>query len=396
MHAPSVENPPDPSTEASPERDYVSDLFGNDTEAVAPELVGNVVEEVKALCSASPQTVAAVVLGTLAAAIGPKVVLTRGRRRCSPLFNVIVSHRCPRTLPWMDAIMAPFTGRVFDLQANLTRQGVKGIEHDNRRRQQVFEQARHTIQPRADLLAQLQAEADHSSARLQPFVATTGVAPKELAGLLPQAFDGSVTLVTASNDPAAEFLRLKPAERAHFAQLLNRSWTGTPLAFGQEVLPGAVRLLWSTRQPLQTILGEAGFDPALVAVPTLVFADDTDGAELPPFASEPRWDHTVAHFFEHRCLNELTTFSLHPDAEALLIDFDKQLAAHDAVPPAVRPHLSWLPDLAARVAMIYHVVTGHEEPVIDAAIVGAALEMTKWMGRQHVANAARAVEIDSP
>ena len=353
------------------------------------------VEEVKALCSASPQAIAAVVLGTIAAAIGPKVVLNRGRRRCSPMFNVIVSHRSPRTLPWMDAVTAPFAGRVFDLQADLTRQGTKGIEHDNRRRRQVFEQARHTVQPRADLLAHLQAEASQSSARLQPFAATTGVAPKELAGLLPRAFDGGVTLVTASNDPAAEFVRLKPAERAHLAQLLNRSWTTTPLAFGQEVLPGAVHLLWSTRQPLQTILGGAGFDPALVAVPTLVFADDTAGAELPPFNSESRWDQTVAHFFEHRCLNKEATFSMHPDAEALVTDFDKLLAAHDAVPPAVRPYLSWLPELAARVAMIYHVVTGHEEPVIDAAIVGAALEMTKWIGRQHITAVACAVRIDS-
>ena len=177
-------------------------------------------EEVSALTSANPKTVAAVALATLAAAIGPKTLLIRGRHRYTPGFNVVVSHHCPRTLTWMDALMAPFLGRVFDLQTNLARRGASAIHDENLRRQRELGQVHKTIGPSPDLVAQLEAEIGCSDARLQPFVATSGVAPKELAGLLPRAFDDGVTrgrrrqrslapTSCASNRP----------ERAHLAQL---------------------------------------------------------------------------------------------------------------------------------------------------------------------------------
>ena len=226
-------------------------------------------------------------------------------------------------------------------------------------------------------------------------MATSGVAPKELAGLLPRSFDGGVTVAAAGNDPGSDLLRLKPADRAHFAQLLNRTWSGTPLAFGSEVRTGTVNTLWATREPLAHLIGSRGFDPGFLAVPTLVFNDETDAAPLPEFSSEARWDATVGHLFDRRCLHRETTFTLHPDAEAVLTDFGKHIAAQHSVPDAVRAHVSWLPELATRLATIYWVVAGHQERVIDADTAVAAVEMTKWLGRQHIVTTLAVVAIDS-
>ena len=352
-------------------------------------------EEISALTSANPKTVAAVALATLAAAIGPKAHLIRGRQRYTPGFNVVVSHRYPRTLPWMDALMAPFLGRVFDLQTNLARRGATSIHEENLRRQRELGQVHRTIGPSPELVAQLEAEIGCSDARLQPFVATSGVAAKQLAGLLPRAFDGGVTVVAAGNDPGSDLLRLKPAERAHIAQLLNRTWNGTPLAFGSEVRAGGINILWATREPLAHLVGSRGFDPAFLPVPTLVFNDESQGAALPEFTSEAQWDATVGHRFDCRCLNREMALTLHPDAEAVLADFGKHLAAQDSVPAAVRAHVSWLPELAARLAAVYWIVAGHQERVIDAETATAAVEMIRWLGRQHTAVIAAAVAIDS-
>ncbi len=395
MHEPSVDTTAPPSTEALPEPTYVSDLFGADIEAGAPNLICEVIDEVTALCSAPPQVVAAVALATLAAAIGPKIVLARGRHRYSPGFNVAISHCCPRGLPWMDAIVAPFTGRVFEMEAALFKQGPAALRDKNARRQNELAQARRTVGPNPDLLAHLEAEARRSDARMNPFVATSDMAPKELAGLLLRAFDGGVTVVAAGNDPGSDFLRLKPAERVHVAQLLNRTWNRTPLAFGSEVHTGGINILWATREAPSHLLDTRGFDPTFLAVPTLVLDDETDGAALPVFASEAKWDETVGHLFDRRCLNREVAFNLHPDAEAVLADFGKHLAAQHTVPTGVRPHISWLPELANRLAIIYWVVAGHEEAGIDADMATAAVEMTKWIGRQHVAAVTSAVPADN-
>ena len=391
MHPATLDNPPAPSTEAT----YLDDLFGPATDTAAPDLICEVMEEIAVLTSAPTKTVAAVALATLAAAIGPKVILVRGRQRCSPGFNVIVSHRGPRNLPWMDALMAPFLGRVFDLQTDLIKRGPKSIRNDQARRQQELAMVRQTTAPNPDLVERLEAEANCFNARLHPFVATSGMALKELAGLLPRAFDGGVTVAAVGNDPGSDFLRFKPAERAHLAQLLNRTWSGSPLAFGSEVRPGGINLLWATREPVTQLVGSRGFAPAFVSVPMLVFHDETQDAPLPKFASEARWDTTVGHLFDRRCRNQETAFTLHPDAEAVLADFAKHIAAQDSAPAAVRAHVSWLPDLASRLAIIYWTVAGHEEPVIDADTTAAAVEMTKWLGRQHAAAIAAAVAVDS-
>ena len=375
--------------------DYVNDLFGPATDTAAPDLICEVMSEVATLTSAAPQTVAVVALATLAAAIGPKTHLVRGRQRYAPGFNVVVSHRCPRTLPWMDALVAPFLGRVFDLQTALVKRGANAIRDENVRRQKELAQVHRTIGPSPELVAQLEAELGCSDARLQPMVATSGVAPKELAGLLPCAFDGGVTVVAAGNDPGSDFLRHKPADRAHLAQLLNRTWSGTPLAFGSEVRTGTVNILWAIREPLAHLIGSRGFDPAFLAVPTLVFNDETDPAPLPEFASEARWDAAVGHLFDRRCLNRETAFTLDPDAEAVLTDSGKHIAAQNSIPDAVRAHVSWLSELAARLATIYWVVAGHQNLVIDAKTAVAAVEMTKWLGRQHVVATIAAVATDN-
>ena len=212
---------------------------------------------------------------------------------------------------------------------------------------------------------------------------------------MPRSFDGGITVVVAGSDPGSDFLRLKPADRAHLAQLLNRTWSGTPLAFGSEVRTGSIHILWATREPLAHLIGSRGFDPGFLAVPTLVINDETDATTLPEFASEARWDATVGHLFDRRCLNRETAFTLHPDAETVLTDFDKPIAALNYVPDAVRAHVSWLPELAARLATIYCIVAGHPEPVIDAETASAAVEMTKWLGRQHIVTTLAVVATDS-
>lgn len=397
MHAPSVENPPPASTEAAGSSNYLDTLFGPDTDdAPAPELICEVVSQIAELSGAAPQAVAAVVLAALGAAIGPNVVLTCGRQRCTLGINVVVAHGCPLSLPWMDAITAPFIGRVFEMQADVVRLGLSGIEERDKRRSQAFTQARGTVHPKAELISRLETELGQSQARLKPFVAASGFAPKELAGLLPRAFDNGVTVVAAGNDPGVDLLRMKSAERAQLSQLLNRSWAGTPLTFGDTVLPGSVSLLWSTRKGIKQFIGSAGFDTAALPVPILVFADESSAAPLPQFACEPLWDKQVGHLFERRCLGQPTAYTLHGDAEAVLSEFSKHLAGMlNAVPAALRAHVGWLPELAARVTMIYWVVAGHDALVIDAEMTTAAVEMTKWLGRQHVAAMAVAVPADN-
>ena len=396
MHEPSLGSPPAASTEAPTDPNDLDALFGPETDtAPAPELLCEVISEITALSPATPPTVAAVVLATLGAALGPRVTLHRTRQRCCPGINVVVTHRCPRTLPWVDAVTAPFVGRVFERQADLIRHGVPGTERANEHRRQGLAQARGTVRPDADLLARLQAEAEQSAARLKPFVAASGVAPKELADLLPRAFDHGVTLVTAGNDPVIDLQRLRPGERAHLAQLLDRSWVGTPLTFGSTVFPGHLHLLWSSRRPIEGFLGPVGFDTAAVSLPFLIFSDESGAAPLPEFAHELRWDQLIGHLFDCRCVGQPKVFTLHPDAEAVLTAFGQRVAgASGTVPEVLRPHVAWLPELAARVALIYWVAAGRDDPIIDAEMATAAMKMTKWISRQHVATLAAAILVD--
>src|SRR5438067_1792558 len=99
---PTVENAPISSMEA----------FFVDS-APAPAIICDVVSDL----GSDPRHVAGVAYAIVAAALGPGVVLND----VPAPFNVIVSHTAPRTLPWFDALIAPFLGTVFDMQADLMR-----------------------------------------------------------------------------------------------------------------------------------------------------------------------------------------------------------------------------------------------------------------------------------
>ena len=241
MHDPtSVENATAPSREAettapppNPEPPYIGALFGTEpTHPPLPPVISDLVTEVSELASAQPTAVAAIALATLAAVVGPKVKLKRTRSNHALSFNVIIGHEAPRTLPWFDAITAPFVGLALDFQLALCREGSKKINEVIERQREELEQVSKTVAPNDELVARLRTELDRAPAQLKPNVASSSVVPKDLARMLTDSFDGGMTLAALRNDPGADLLRLKSPERAQLAEALSRSWDGMPLVLG--------------------------------------------------------------------------------------------------------------------------------------------------------------------
>ena len=396
MHDPSsVENTSPTSREASgrSEPAYIIALFGPDIEsAPLPPLVSELADEISGLAGAAPAAVAAVVFATLGACLGPKLKLSRGRN-CYPVgINVIVSHKAPRTLPWFDAITATFTGRVLEMQAALAKTEPGMVREEIARQKEEFLRVCNTVEPDPGLLARLKAELDRAPARLKPMVASTSALPKDLERLLPEAFDGGMTLVGVCSDPGADLLRLKAPERAHLAKLLNWSWEGSPLAFNRTVYDGHLSLLWQTRQSTKDLLGRHGFDSDFVAVPTLVFHDESCGKRIPAFVYEPLWRKFCGEVFALRCLNQNSNFTLSAEAEVALTEFTDEMDGRLAnIPGPLRPHVTWLPELAARLATISTILSADQQTVVNQPTVADAVQTSKWLGRRHLMAAATAI-----
>lgn len=331
-------------------------------------------------------------LATIAAVVGPKIKVRHGRDCHGLGFNVIVSHQTPRTLPWFDVIVAPFVGKVFEMQLALVKYGAARIEEEIARQRKELEQVVKSIQPDVELVARLRANLDRAPARLKPLVASSSAVPKDLARLLPESFDGGVVLVGVGSDPGADLLRLKAPERAHLAELLSRSWEGAPLSFGRVVQEAHLSLLWQTQQPLKHLLGKHGFEPAFLAVPTLILHDESEAKRIPTLPCESGWKHICGEIFDVRCLNRETVFTLSAEAEVALATFTRQVAEKlPGVPAALRPHLAWLPDLTARLAVLCWILAARQEVVVASNFVDEAIRMTRWFGRAHLLAAAAAI-----
>ena len=374
--------------ESSPR--YLTTLFG-DASAPVPAIISDIVSEIVELSGAAPHLVAAVALATVAAALGPQVALIRGRHLIPVSFNAVVSHDSPRTLPWFDAVTAPLLGRVFDMQAAVVKRGHE-VRAEIDRNREDFDQAQKSISPNAELISLMKAGVDRAPASLKPFVATSGLAPKELCRLLPHSFDHGVVLVSAGNDPGADLLRLKTSDRADLTELLNRSWDRTPLSFGSTVYTGNISLLWQTRVSIRDLLGARGF-AGFLGVPSLFLEDASGFKGVPEFAHEAEWRGLISSLLNHRCVAEESLFTLSPEADAVFTSFSAQIAADLAeVPRPLHPHIAWLPELAPRLATIFSILGGHE--VVDE-VAADAVEVVKSLGRQHVTAVAASASADA-
>ena len=395
-----VENVQPPSREAdaadrppSPEPPYLEKLFGLEPAVrPLPPPVGDLVDEIVELAGAEPTAVAAVAFATLLATVGPRVKLQRARSRHALGFNLVVSHQAPRTLPWFDALTAPFVGRVFDLQRSRCHKGAGKLQEAIARQTEELERVMRTVAPDNELVTRLRQELDRAPAHLKPNVASSNVEPKELSQILADCFDGGVTLTGLGNDPGADLLRLKVPARARLAETLNRSWDGTPLVLGRAIHEAHLSLLWQTREPLNALLGPRGFQPEFVPVPILLLADDSRAQRIETFSCEAGWNHLCGEIFNIRCLNRETVFTLHAEAEAALGSFTGQIAKNlGAVPVKLRGAVDWLPDLAARLSGLFWILTARKETTIEKLAVVEAIKTTKWLGRRHLLAAAIAI-----
>ena len=374
---------------------HLTDLFGvAQDSAPGPDLICDIVGDITDLCGASAPAVAATGLAVAAAALGPNVVLAR-RRPVSPAFNVVVTHTSPRTLPWMDALTAPFLGPIFDMQVALVKKTPTVIQAEVLNLQKQVAQARQTQSPDPELLASLQDEADRAPAQLKPFTTTSSVTLKALFHLLGHCFDNDITTTGIGNDIGADFLQLKPDERAALSESLNRSWAGAPLCHGTKTIRASINLLWQTRCNPTELIGPRGFDPNRIPVPALFLHDDCQASPLPEFPSEARWGLALKRFFEHRCLARRTPYTTKPEAEDVLNQFADDFATGlESAPCNLRPYLAWLPELAPKLALLNWILRGNSGMEIDETTATEAVELVKWMGRQHAQTISPAVTPD--
>ena len=152
---------------------------------------------------------------------------------------------------------------------------------------------------------------------------------------------------------------------------------------------GELSLLWQTRQPLQDLLGRRGFDPAFLAVPALVFRDESAARRVPAFECEPGWKQLCTEIFDIRSLNREKVLSSDVYAESALAEFATQIAERlPSIPIALRPHVDWLLELTARLAGLFWNLAGHKETVVAKPALAEAIKATGWLGRQHLLAAA--------
>lgn len=391
MHTPIVTPSSDSSTEAPPislpEPGEV--LFPEPSGEIAlahlPEAFREVIVELVAISNASPPSIAATALAMVATALGPNAKIAAPGGVISPLFNVVVCHDAPRTLPWFDYLITPFIDQMLKMQTDVSLKGIEFVRQRNAQREKEFAVARKTICPNRELLERLKVEIEQGPARLKPFIACSQVSYQGIAQLFPLTFDSGLALIGLGSDPGEAFTRLKSAERVRITELLNRSWSGTPLSVAGRTFPGVLFFLWQTTRPVSEIMGCSGFDPKFLPVPGLVFEETNSRvARLVGLQKQPAWKAMIERLlrFRYRGTEEVFVFS--PEAEVAIDAFEGHLQECGAVLGEIYRHVVWLPDLARRIALLLHLVSNAGGRVLTAPVVLSAIAVTKWLGRQHL------------
>ena len=363
----------------------------SDSEAMAalPKLFQDVTSELVAAYEVGPKPVVATALAISAAALGGSVTVQVPQfgRHVTPAFNLGLLLLGGRSPGWLNLLRARLFGLIIDMQLVLTDQGVDALQKRINTLQQAFEEARRTISPDPELLRSAADDIARQKAGLRPALFTARFAPADVGKVIDASFDNAVFLADPGADPVETFLELKKGEQRDLVRLLNSSWEGLPLNFGQRVVAASLSLLWESQEEMLLPLFDSDTLVGALPPPILWISSPTNrlrGAKH-GIASERQWKHAIDTLFDCRCRHRLDPSLLSDEAAALLGEFEREIEGRISENgPLLHRHLVWLPGLALRVAVIFAFFNERKDLVIPADAATAAVLVVRWLAAEHL------------
>ncbi len=373
------------NTSAFKELFEVSDSDGL---AALPETFSDTATELVEAYEVQLRPVVAMALATAAAACGSyaRVVVPQSGRWVTLGFNVVVAIDSGRTPGWIDFLRAPLLGPIFDMQLSL---GDLGPEVAKKRITHGAEtlNATRKANPDPGMLKVLEQDLARQRAGLQPALLSNRLSPVHVEQVINGCFDGSVLLTDPSSDPVESFLALKTGEKLDLIKLLNCSWEGLPLSFEQRVKSGSLSMFWVTQEELllplcDTVLVNGALPPPILWLKSPVNGLRGTKHGIP---SEKIWKKAIEILFNFRCHQQTEEFKSSDEAEVVFSQFERDIEAFIKVNRnSLARHLTWLPALARRVAVICTVFSEGAPSTISSDAASAAVLVVRWLAADHL------------
>jgi hypothetical protein len=387
---PNLENSPAASTEGPGKHPTLDEIFQvSDDEAITalPQPLRNVVRQLSSTYGVEAKPIVAACLAVCGMAVGNllQVESPTSRFRISVPFNLALCMSGDRSPGWLNFLRAYLFGRISKLQCE-NQDLPPNVARDNlRSRIQRLEAARKTVDVDPQLIQVEELAIAMEKARLKPAVASIQFEPTVLKRVIEHSFDEAVTLADLGGDPVERFLELKKQDRQELVRLLNCSWDGLPLFMGERTLTAALSVFWPTREEMlvpffecEAISGSQ--PPAILLIPGGTEAISASSLKIP---DEDAWISLIDRLFFLRCHNSPTQFPVDESAEVRLCDFTREIGT--AVGKSVvRRYITWLPELALRLAILFAAIAQQSDDDAPPAAVDSAILITKWLAGAHL------------
>jgi hypothetical protein len=354
---------------------------------LCPESIRLVAGDVSAVFKTSSVPAVAAALALAATAIGP-----RQRLRLSPRttvtagFNLLVARLQPRLLQWLDILQSRLLGRVAAMQRALHGDGEYGTRNLLAQYERDLNATRESHEPDPELIRHVMLEMARLRARLKSNLILSAAGPKEILAAAAKAFDGGILCTTLGTDPLDDLALLKAEDRRQLAQWLNVQWEESVIPYATAL--SEVTVLWHTQaRSLDHLARWREFHAGTLPVPLLVQLDTSDPFENPGvlLPNEPAWVDVIDSLFDRRCVADEHVYALASDAQKPFQEFELHLRRNlHLAPPEFRSHLAWLPGLAPRLSLLFHLLEGGTELEIPSTITARATTIARWLGGRHL------------